>query len=220
MISVLLVDDDAAVRQQLRTIIESGGDLTVVADAWDGRTAVDHARRLIPDLVVMDIEMPGVNGITATRELRQLPTPPLVVILTTFSYGTYVQQALNAGAVGFLLKDASPDDFLRSLREVHSGHASLDPAITGHLIHAATRRSLPQSNGVEAALIASLTDRQRDVLRLLARGLSNASIGAELHMTEGTVKGHVAQILTKLGVSNRVEAARLAYRTGFDTLDR
>ncbi|MFI9649994.1 response regulator [Streptomyces sp. NPDC052040] len=220
MISVLLVDDDAAVRQHLRTIIESSGDMTVVAEAWDGRAAVDQTRRLIPDLVVMDVRMPGMNGIAATVALQQLATPVPVVILTTFSHDVYVQQALNAGAVGFLLKDAPADDFLRALRDVHRGHAALDPAVTGHFIRAATRRQpCSQPDVEEAELVTSLTARQRDVLHLVARGLSNASIGVELHMAEGTVKGHVAQILAKLGAANRVEAARFAYRTGLDPLD-
>ncbi len=208
MITVLLADDDPAARQSLRTIVDSSGDLRVVAEAWDGRSAIDQARVLLPDLVLMDIRMPGTDGIAATRALRRLPAPPAVVALTAFGDDAYVEQALAAGAVGFLLKDTPPGELLGALRNVAQGGAVFAPAVTGKVIDVMT------GDGPQAALVQSLTDRQLDVLRLLAHGLSNQEIGAELGMTEGTVKGHVSQILERLGAANRVAAARIAYRAG------
>ncbi|MEV7471011.1 response regulator transcription factor [Streptomyces kronopolitis] len=213
MTSVLLVDDDAAVRAGLRTIIESGDGLIVVGEAWDGRQALEEARRLQPDIVVMDIRMPGMNGIAATRALRAVPAPPAVLVLTTFGHEEdYVEQALAAGAVGFLLKDAPPGDFLTALRDIAAGTAAFAASVTGRVIDAVLRTAPPTTADGEAALIRGLTRRQRDVLTLLAGGMSNAAIGAELGMSEGTVKGYVSEILTRLGADNRVQAARIAYR--------
>lgn len=213
MTSVLLVDDDAAVRAGLRTIIESGGGLIVVGEAWDGRQALEEARRLQPDIVVMDIRMPGMNGIAATRALRAVPAPPAVLILTTFGHEEdYVEQALAAGAVGFLLKDTPPGELLAALRDVAADMAAFTASVTGRVIDAVLRAAPPTTADAEAALVRELTRRQRDVLTLLAGGMSNAAIGAELGMSEGTVKGYVSEILTRLGADNRVQAARIAYR--------
>ncbi|MFB7374056.1 response regulator [Streptomyces sp. NPDC056222] len=216
MITVLVADDDPAVRDGLRAIIDSAPDLRVIAEAWDGHSAVDQARRLLPDIVAMDVQMPGMDGITATRRLRELPSPPAVLILTTFGQDEYVEQALAAGAVGFLVKDTPPSDLLGALRSVAEGHAAFGSTVTGHVIDLTTRDG-GRTTAEDDPRVASLTGRQVDVLRLLGRGLSNADIGAELGMTEGTVKAHVTQLLARLGVSNRVEAARIAYRSGLST---
>ncbi|MEU9996176.1 response regulator transcription factor [Streptomyces sp. NPDC050848] len=213
MITVLIADDDPAVRDGLRTIIDSSPDVRVVAEAWDGHSAVDRARGLLPDIVVMDVQMPGIDGIAATRLLRELPSAPAVLVLSAFGRDDYVARALAAGAVGFLVKDTPPAELLDALRDVAAGHAVFAPAVTGHVIELTTRDA-GGTPAEEDPRIASLTDRQVEVLRLLGRGLSNAGIGAELGMTEGTVKSHVTQLMARLGVSNRVEAARIAYRSG------
>ncbi|MER7953646.1 response regulator transcription factor [Streptomyces sp. NPDC096030] len=218
MITVLVADDDSAVRDGLRAIIDAAPDLRVVAEAWDGHSAVDQARSLLPDIVAMDVQMPGMDGITATRRLGELPHPPAVLILTTFGRDEYVEQALAAGAVGYLVKDTPPAELLGALRSVAEGHAAFGSTVTGHVIDLTTR----DAGGATTAgdpRVASLTARQTDVLRLLGRGLSNADIGTELGMTEGTVKAHVTQLLARLEVSNRVEAARIAYRSGLSTDD-
>ncbi|MGY4916254.1 response regulator [Streptomyces sp. 900116325] len=219
MITVLLADDDPAARQGLRTIIDSSPDTRVVAEAWDGRSAVDQARRLLPDVVVMDVRMPGTDGIAATRKLRELPTPLAVLILTTFGLEEYVEQALKAGASGFLIKDTPPAELLSALRSLGEGHAVFAPEVTGQVIGLTTGEVQPPTDSRCTELIASLTERQVEVLRLLALGLSNANIATELGMTEGTVKGHVTQLLVRLGVTNRVAAARIAYRAGLSTGD-
>ncbi|MDX2730265.1 response regulator transcription factor [Streptomyces sp. PA03-2a] len=219
MITVLLADDDPAARQGLRTIIDSSPDARVVAEAWDGRSAVDQARRLLPDVVVMDVRMPGTDGIAATRQLRKLPTPPAVLILTTFGLEEYVEQALKAGASGFLIKDTPPAELLSALRGLAEGHAVFAPEVTGQVIDLTTGEVQAPADSRYTELVAALTERQVEVLRLLALGLSNANIATELGMTEGTVKGHVTQLLARLGVTNRVAAARIAYRAGFSAED-
>ncbi|MFE4651835.1 response regulator [Streptomyces sp. NPDC056707] len=219
MITVLLADDDPAARQGLRTIIDSSPDTRVVAEAWDGRSAVEQARRLLPDVVVMDVRMPGTDGIAATRKLRELPAPPAVLILTAFGLEEYVEQALKAGASGFLIKDTPPAELLSALRGLAEGHAVFASEITGQVIDLTTGEGRPPTGSQYTELITSLTERQVEVLRLLALGLSNASIATELGMTEGTVKGHVTQLLARLGVTNRVAAARIAYRAGLSAGD-
>ncbi|MFI5985165.1 response regulator [Streptomyces sp. NPDC051555] len=217
MTSVLLVDDDTAVRTSLRDIIESSTDLTVVGDAWNGHQALDLARRLQPDIVVMDIRMPGMDGIAATRALRALASPPAVLVLTTFGHEDhYVEQALDAGAVGFLLKDTPPQDLVRALHAVAAGAAMFTPELTDRVIAAVTSDAPRPHSTREAALVADLTPRQRDVLALLAQGMSNAAIATALGMTEGTVKGYVSQVLSRLGADNRVQAARIAYLADLD----
>ncbi|MEU9161423.1 response regulator transcription factor [Streptomyces sp. NPDC048424] len=164
----------------------------------------------------MDVRMPGMDGIAATRRLRELPSPPAVLVLTTFGEDEYVEQAIAAGAVGFLVKDTPPADLLGALRSIAAGHAVFGSTVTGHVIDLATRDQSPPV-AEDDPRVASLTGRQTDVLRLLGRGLSNADIGAELGMTENTVKAHVTRLLARLGVSNRVEAARIAFRSGLST---
>ncbi|MEU8485953.1 response regulator transcription factor [Streptomyces sp. NPDC048641] len=214
MITILVADDEAAVREKLRKIIDSSPDLRVIAEAWDGRSAVDQASRLLPDIVVMDVRMPGADGIKATRRLRELASPPAVLMLTAFGLDQYVEQALAAGASGFLLKDTPPADLLSALRSLGEGHAVFAPAVTGHVIDLAARDETVGERREDIDLADMLTGRQLDVLRLLCRGMSNTDIAAELGMTEGTVKGHVTQLLSRLGARNRVEAARIAYRAG------
>ncbi|GAA1371992.1 response regulator transcription factor [Catellatospora chokoriensis] len=216
MIKVMIVDDNDIIRRGLRTIIDAADDLRVVADAGDGRSAIEAARRARPDIALVDIRMPGMDGLTATRRLLELDTPPHVIILTTFNTDEYVDEAIRSGAAGFLLKDSPPEELLRALRAVHEGHAMLDPAVTRQVIDAIADQA-PRLSPQEKAQLESLTAREVDVLRLIGRGLSNADIGAELFMTEGTVKGYVSAILTKLAAENRVQAARVAYRAGLDS---
>ncbi|MFI6056405.1 response regulator [Streptomyces violascens] len=215
MIQVLVCDDSELVRRGLSEVINASGDLHVVAQAWDGRSAVDYARRYSPDLALLDIRMPGMDGLTATRQITGLPRPPRVVILTTFCEDEYVDEAVRAGAAGFLLKDTPPDILLRALRLVAAGHATLDPAVTGHVLRALSENSL-QVSPTESKTLDALTERDIQLLRLIGRGLTNADIGATLHLTEGTVKGRVSRLLAKIGADNRVQAARLAYRAGLE----
>ncbi|GAU70195.1 putative two-component response regulator [Streptomyces sp. NBRC 110611] len=215
VIQVLVADDSEIVRRGLSEVIEASGDLHVVAQAWDGRSAVEAARRLSPDVALVDIRMPGMDGLAATRELRALPRPPRVVILTTFGEDEYVDEAVRAGASGFLLKDTPPEELMRAVRQVAEGKASLDPAVTGRVLDALAEQA-PRLSAEEKTALASLTDRELEVVRLVARGLSNTDIGAALHITEGTVKGQVSRLMAKLGADNRVQIARLAYRAGLD----
>ncbi|MFK0292923.1 response regulator [Streptomyces sp. NPDC090442] len=215
MIQVLVADDSEIVRRGLSDVLESSGALHVIAQAWDGRSAVEAARRYSPDVALVDIRMPGMDGLKATRELRALPHPPRVVILTTFGEDEYVDEAVRAGASGFLLKDTPPNDLIRAIRDVAAGKATLDPAVTGRVLEALAHQS-PQLTPHEEEALSSLTERELQVLRLVGRGLSNADIGKALHLAEGTVKGQVSRLLTKLGADNRVQAARLAYRAGLE----
>ncbi|MGM9470251.1 response regulator [Streptomyces murinus] len=215
VVQVLVVDDSEIVRRGLSDVIESSPELHVVAQAWDGRSAVEAARRLAPDVALVDIRMPGVDGLKATRELRALPHPPKVVILTTFGKDEYVDEAVRAGASGFLLKDTPPEELLRAVLGVAAGRATLDPAVTGRVLDTLAEQA-PQLDAREQAALATLTDRELEVLRLVGRGLSNADIGKALHITEGTVKGQVSRLLAKLDADNRVQAARLAYRAGLE----
>ncbi|MBV1851713.1 response regulator [Catellatospora tritici] len=215
MIKVMIVDDNDIIRRGLATIIDADEGLRVVADAGDGRSAVEAARRMRPDIALVDIRMPIMDGLAATRELLKLPDPPKVIILTTFHTDEYVDEAIRSGAAGFLLKDSPPEELVRALYAVGQGHAMLDPAVTRQVIDSLAGRS-PLLSSEEKSRLDALTPREVDVLRLVGRGLSNADIGAELFMTEGTVKGYVSAILTKLEADNRVQAARLAYRAGLD----
>ncbi|UNM16741.1 response regulator transcription factor [Streptomyces formicae] len=215
MIKVLIADDNQIVRRGLGDVIESASDMHVVAEAWDGQSAVDAARQASPDVVLMDIRMPGMDGLTATRHIRQLALPPRILILTTFSEDEYVHEAVQSGANGFLLKDSSPEDILRAVRDLAAGGGALDSTVTERVLDTLASQAA-QLTSAEAAALESLTERETEVLRLVGRGLSNAAIGAELHLTEGTVKGMVSRLLAKIGADNRVQAARLAYRAGLE----
>ncbi len=209
---VLLADDQTLVRTGFRLILGADG-IEVVAEATNGAEAVDAVRRTRPDVVLMDVRMPGMDGLEATRRiLTDATDPPRVVILTTFDLDQYVYAALSAGASGFLLKDVTPEHLTAAVRTVRTGDALLAPAITRRLVQRFTRRG--SDTGSLHRDLASLTPREAEVLGLLARGLSNAELAARLHLAETTVKTHVARILSKLGLRDRVQAVIVAYETG------
>jgi DNA-binding NarL/FixJ family response regulator len=211
MIRVLIADDQALVRTGFRVILDAEPDLQVVGEAADGREAVDLVQQKRPDVVLMDIRMPNLDGIEATRHLTALPRAPRVLMLTTFDLDQYVYEALRAGASGFLLKDAGADELLHGVRVVAAGEALLSPSITRRLIADYARR-LPARE--QSAALAELTPRELEVLRLLARGLSNGEIARELVLGEATVKTHVARVFQKLDLHDRAQAVVLAYETG------
>ncbi|WP_431841226.1 response regulator [Calidifontibacter indicus] len=212
LITVLIADDQELVRTGFRVILEAEPDLRVVAEAVDGDDAVRQAALVRPDVILMDIRMPGTDGLAATEQILRRPEPPTVVVLTTFGHDEYVYRALRAGAAGFLLKDAPSTRLLAAVRAAASGDSLIEPAIT--------RRMVERFAGPEPATqlpenLRSLTDREQETLRLMARGLSNAEIAAALVVAETTVKTHVARILAKLGVRDRLQAVVTAYETGF-----
>jgi DNA-binding NarL/FixJ family response regulator len=214
MIRVAIADDQALVRTGFRVILDAEPDLEVVGEAADGREIVELVQARPPDVVLMDVRMPNLDGIEATRRLTALPHPPRVLLLTTFDLDQYVYEALRAGASGFMLKDAGPDELLHAVRVIHAGEALLSPSITRRLIADYARR--PPASEQPAAL-AELTPRELEVLRLLARGLSNAEIARELVLGDATVKTHVARIFSKLDLHDRAQAVVLAYETGLIT---
>ncbi|GGM88789.1 DNA-binding response regulator [Thermopolyspora flexuosa] len=213
MIRVLLVDDEQLVRQGLRMILESAGDIEVVAEAADGGEAVEQAIRHRPDAVLMDIRMPGVDGLTATERIAGLPDPPKIVMLTTFELDEYVHTALRHGAVGFLLKDTPPKDLIQAVRTVVEGNAMLSPSVTKRLIEEFTSHGSARAAAARRRLEA-LTAREREVVIAAAHGLSNAEIAHRLYMSESTVKAHMSRVLAKLALSNRVQAAILVHDAG------
>lgn len=210
MIRVLIADDEALVRSGLRLILEAAGDIVVVGEARDGAEAIAAAARLRPEVVLMDVRMPGTDGLAAAARLLDGPDAPKVVMLTTFDLDEYVHEALRLGAVGFLLKDTPPRELAAAVRTVAGGQAMLSPAVTKRLISAFVDRAPSRAESARRRL-ASLTGREEDVVRALARGLSNAEVGRELHLTEATVKAHVSRVLAKLGLTNRVQAAILVH---------
>jgi DNA-binding NarL/FixJ family response regulator len=212
MIRVLLVDDEQLVRSGLRMILQASGEVEVVAEAADGAEAVEQVRLHRPDVVLMDIRMPTMDGMAATRHITALPNPPKIIVLTTFELDEYVHAALQHGAVGFLLKDTPPRDLLQAVRTVSAGNAMLSPTVTKRLLAEFTARG--SSREVAAQQLAALTEREREVVVAVAQGLSNAEIGRRLFMSEATVKAHVSRVLAKLGMSNRVQAAILAHHAG------
>lgn len=213
MIRVLIADDEPVARNGLRAIVGSEPDIEVVGEAEDGVAAVAEARRLAPDIVLMDVRMPRVDGIQATRLLDEFDTPPAVLVVTTFENDDYVYDALHAGARGFLLKRARADQFTDAIRVVHRGDSLLFPGAVRKL---AASRGTVRDTGLARA---NLTEREQDVLRLMARGLSNSEIAAELVLGLETIKTHVRNVLAKLGVRDRVQAVIAAYETGFIPLD-
>ena len=214
MIKVLIADDQAVVRAGLRMIMQSANDITVVGEASDGREALRLVTDLNPDVVLMDIRMPVMDGIEATRRLRG--GGPRVLVLTTYALDEYVYDALRAGAAGFLLKTDSPPDIVDAVRAVNQGDTLLAPEITRRVIarFVAGRRPAEPSGAM-----SELTDREREVLTHLARGLSNAEIAGALHIGAGTVKSHVASILSKLDLRDRVQAVVFAYEAGILPLE-
>ena len=215
MIRVLVVDDQALVRAGFRMILEAEDDLVVVGEAGDGFEALALAPDVHADVVLMDIRMPNLDGVEATARLGQLglPVTPRVVMLTTFDLDEYVFAALRNGASGFLLKDAPPDTLIDAIRCVARGDALLSPSVTRRLIEDYVRRPAGRAAAVPPGL-AELTERELEVLRLIARGLSNAEIAAALYLGETTVKTHVGRVFLKLGVRDRVQAVVLAYEAG------
>ena len=213
-IRVLVADDQTLVRTGFRVILEAEGDIEVVAEADTGVEAIRQAQLAEPDVILMDIRMPGLDGLAATEEILRHPDPPTIVVLTTFDQNEYVYRALHAGAAGFLLKDAPSSRLIAAVRAAATGDSLIEPSITQRLVERFVEPVEPV--GLPAEL-ASLTERELDVLRLVARGLSNAEIAAQLVVAETTVKTHVARILTKLGVRDRVQAVVVAYETGFVT---
>ncbi|MFC4530920.1 response regulator [Sphaerisporangium dianthi] len=210
MIRVLLVDDEELVRSGLRLILEAAGDIVIAGEARDGAEAVSAVRRLRPEVVLMDVRMPGVDGLTAAARLLARPDPPKLVMLTTFDLDEYVHEALRLGAVGFLLKDSPPRELAAAVRTVAGGHAMLSPSVTKRLLASYVDRTPSRADAARRQL-AGLTGREEEVIRAVARGLSNADIGRELRLTEGTVKSHVSRLLAKLGLANRVQAAILVH---------
>jgi DNA-binding NarL/FixJ family response regulator len=213
MTTVLIADDQALVRVGLRKILESDRETTVVGEAGDGEDAVAEARRLKPDVVLMDIRMPVLDGIEATRRIIRTRPGTRILILTTFGLDGYVYDALHAGASGFMLKDAPPEEIVAAVRIVASGDALLAPAVTRAVIDEFARRQ-PAAVPVLPPALADLTPREREVLDLLARGLSNPEICETLVISEATAKTHVARILQKLSLRDRVQAVIYAYETG------
>ncbi len=213
--SLLLADDQELMRMGFRMVIESQPDLVIVGEATNGREALEATLTLDPDVVLMDVRMPEMDGVQATRLIVESESSARIIILTTFDLDEYVYAALRAGASGFLLKDAEPHDLLSAIRAVASGDAVVAPVVTRRLLSAYAHR-LPASEprGLEDERLALLTNREREVLLYVARSLSNAEIAQQLVLSEATVKSHVGRILAKLGLRDRVQIVVYAYETG------
>jgi len=220
MIRILLVDDQALVRAGFRMILDAEGDIEVVGEASDGREAIDRVRTLLPDVVLMDIRMPELDGLEASRRILADgvagETPPKILMLTTFDLDEYVYEALRAGASGFLLKDTPPEQLVSAIHVVAAGEALLSPSITRRVISEFVKGTGPKPQA-QFPRLQDLTARELEVLGLIARGLSNAEIAKTLFVSETTVKTHVARILMKLGLRDRVQAVVLAYEAGVVT---
>lgn len=211
-VRVLLVDDDDLMRAGLKAVLSSDESVEVVGEAGDGRTAVSEARALRPDLVLMDVRMPDLDGISATREVLDTSSEVKVVILTTFEQDDYIFGALNAGASGFLLKRTGPEELLAAIHTVAAGDSLLSPSVTRTVIDRMARQPAAQIG--PSRLLDDLTPREREVLELMARGLSNGEIASELVIEESTVKTHVKRILMKLRLRDRIQAVIFAYESG------
>ncbi|MFF4196954.1 response regulator [Nonomuraea sp. NPDC001831] len=212
MIRVVVVDDEPMVCRFLRTILGSAPDIEVVDEAHDGAAGVEAVVRSRPDVVLMDLRMPRVDGLTAIERLAELPRPPVVVVLTTFDADEYVLRALRAGAAGFLVKSTPPEDLIGLVRVAAEGHTVLSPIAARRLVAASTAADPARARARE--LLESLTEREREVLACLGEGLSNAHIAALLHLAEPTVKGYVSRLLDKLGCRNRTQAGLIAHDAG------
>lgn len=220
VVSVGIVDDQALVRAGFRALLEGEPGVRVVGEAANGHEAVALTSREHPDVLLMDIRMPGMDGIEATRRIRDRPDPPEVLILTTFDTDENVFDALEAGAAGFLVKDTPPVQLLEAVRAAAAGGAVISPTTTRRLVdHLVAVRVRAAVDRPTPAVLDSLTEREREVLYLLAQGCSNRELAARLTISELTAKTHVSRVLTKLGVSSRAQAAALAYRTGLVTPD-
>lgn len=215
-LQILIADDQQLVRAGLAMIVDAQPDMRVVAQAVDGADALDLARKRVPDVALLDIRMPGLDGLAAARRILA-ETTSKVLLLTTFDADEYVYEGLRAGVSGFLLKDTPPEQLCWAIRSVAGGHALIDPVVTGRLIQRFTAAA--RATGATPRELGDLTARELDVLRLVARGQSNAEIAAELVVEESTVKSHVRGILAKLGLRDRVQAVVLAYECGLVTPD-
>ena len=218
MIRVLIVDDQAMVRAGFRMIVEAEQDITVVGEAGDGIDGIATARRCLPDVILMDVRMPRMDGIEAARQLisERTGVTPRVLMLTTFDLDDYVYPALRAGVSGFLLKDAPAEELVEAVRVVAAGDARLAPSVTRRLIEEVNARPQRDPSTIVPGL-DQLTDRELEVLRLVARGMSNAEIAEQLYLGEATIKTHVGRVLMKLGLRDRVQAVVLAYESGLIT---
>ena len=212
MIRVLLAEDQALVRDGLRMMLAAEPDIEVVGEAADGKQALELVRRLVPDVALMDVRMPELNGIEATRRLAAAGSPVRVLVLTTFDLDEYVYEAMRAGASGFLLKDARREQLAAAIRAVSAGEMLIDPAVTRRLVEDFCRRP-PPTTGIPAAA-EELTERELEVARAVARGLTNAQIAGDLYLGETTVKSHIDNILAKINLRDRVQIVVFAYETG------
>jgi DNA-binding NarL/FixJ family response regulator len=213
-VRVLLADDHALLRSGLRAILDAAPEIEVVGEAGDGQAAVQLAARLLPDVVLMDVQMPGTDGIEATRQVLAASPGTRVLVLTTFDLDDYVREALRAGAAGFLLKATEPEDLVRSVLACAAGEPQLSPSVTQRLVESFVAAPPAVPEGTLPQALRSLTPREVEILRLVARGMSNAEIAGREYLSEATVKTHVTRILTKLGLRDRLQAAALAYETG------
>jgi DNA-binding NarL/FixJ family response regulator len=217
-IRVLLCDDQALVRSGFRMILEARQDLQVVGEAEDGRQAVSLARQTQPDVILMDVRMPNLDGVEATRQIVAAGSPARILVLTTYDLDEYVYAAIRAGASGFLLKDVQPAQLAEAIRVIAAGDALLAPSVTRRLLGQFARTLPgPRASRASPASLSALTERETEVLRLLAIGLSNAELAGRLYISEATVKSHVSSLLRKLGLRDRVQAVILAYDTGLVT---
>ncbi|MFE2939390.1 response regulator [Streptomyces sp. NPDC059255] len=212
-IRVMLVDDQVLLRTGFRMVLAAQPDMDVVAEAGDGAEAIENLRSTDVDVVLMDVRMPRLDGVEATRRICAVPDAPKVLILTTFDLDEYAFSGLKAGASGFMLKDVPPGELLNAIRAVHSGDAVVAPSTTRRLLDRFAPM-LPSSNKPEHRELERLTDREREVMMLVAQGLSNGEIAGRLVLSEATVKTHVGRILTKLGLRDRVQVVVLAYESG------
>ncbi|WP_415974909.1 response regulator [Rhodococcus sp. 077-4] len=210
-ITVVVVDDQELMRMGLNMVLEAQDDIEVVGEASDGAGAVEAVARLAPAVVLMDVRMPGIDGVAATRTITESGSEARVLVMTTFDLDEHVLGALRAGASGFLLKDTPPEDLVSAIRSVAAGDAVVSPKVTKRLLSRFVAQSSPST---DASILDALTAREREVLIHLATGLSNAEIAAVLHLSEATIKTHIGRILTKLSVRDRVQAVVLAYETG------
>ncbi|UJW30388.1 response regulator transcription factor [Saccharothrix sp. AJ9571] len=213
MIRVLIADDEALVRTGLRMILQATDDIEVVAEAGTGAEAVTAVARHRPDVVLMDVQMPGMDGVTALAEINRSANPPRVVMLTTFDRDEHIYGALRARAAGFLLKDTAPRDLIAAVRTTADGSAVLSPTVTKRVVDTFADKHAPDARAARERL-AALTEREREVAHAVAQGLANAEIARELGMTATTVKAHVSRSLTKLGLTNRVQIALLVRDAG------
>ena len=212
-VRILIADDQPLMRSALRTCLDAEADFEVLADVEDGLRAVEVARRLRPDVVVTDVRMPKLDGVAATRLLMSDRQPFKVLVLTTFELDEYIVEALRAGAGGFLLKDARPEELVHAVRVIAAGEAILAPAVTRRLLDRYAKR-LPSIEPANDQTVRTLTTQEMVVLKLVARGMSNREIGAELHLADSSIKTHVSHVLSKLGMAQRVQLVVLAYETG------